>query len=364
MEDYVGAVVNEIQQKAESRKQKGDETQNPFQILKKDTKDRVVYIDTIYFGGGTPTLLPINLIEKIWAAVFENFNVNPNAEITIEANPEQCSIEYLSELIRIGFNRISIGIQSFDDDILNFLGRTHTGNTAFFAIENAQKAGFENISVDLIYGIYLRSLQDWKKELKLVFKLPVKHLSAYSLTVEENTLLHKKISQQISPNVDENQSLQELKLLMEEAEKNDFEHYEVSNFAIKGYHSIHNSNYWNGTHYLGFGASAHSFTGKIRSWNVSNVDKYFKAVEKKEFFCDMEQLTSDNQYNEYVLLRLRTKEGIYINNLEQLFGIEKRNCFLKSLQRIDSQFYYNQSGRISITKEGLPLLDNITANFF
>jgi len=256
-----------------------------------------VCISSVYFGGGTPTLLSVNTLQKILNTVYENFEVEQNAEITIEANPEQCSLAYLSALKKMGFNRLSIGIQSFNDEILQYLGRTHSGKIALDAIENAQNAGFDNISVDLMYGIYLRNLQDWKNELKTVFSLPVKHLSAYSLTIEENTLLHKKITQQKTLNIDEEQTLQEMKLLMEEAETNGFEHYEVSNFAKTGYPSKHNSNYWNGTHYQGFGASAHSYSGTSRSWNFSNVDKYIDAIQNNEIFYETETLTSENPPN-------------------------------------------------------------------
>ena len=319
-------------------------------------------INTIYFGGGTPTLLSVSLLEKIINAISENFKVDDEAECTIEANPEQCSLEYLSELKNLGFNRISIGIQSFNDDILQFLGRTHSETDALLAIANAQKTGFENISVDLIYGIPLRSLQDWAQELKTVFQLPVKHLSAYSLTVEENTLLHKKIFQQKLQNIDDEDSLQEMRLLMNEAEKHGFEHYEVSNFALKNYHSKHNSNYWNRTPYLGFGASAHSFIDNTRSWNIANVEKYIQAIENHEPFFEIEHLTSVEQYNEFVLLGLRTKNGVDVKHLAERFGIEKRDYFLNALQKIDSQFYEKQSDSICITKAGLPLLDYITVN--
>ena len=318
-------------------------------------------INTIYFGGGTPTLLPIHSLEKMMSTLYENFDVSSDIECTIEGNPEQLSYEYLKNLKKIGFNRISIGIQSFDDDILHFLGRAHSGKEAILAIENAQKAGFENISIDLIYGINLRSLQDWAQELKTAFELPVKHLSAYSLTVEENTLLYKKIAQQKLPSIDEEQAVQEMELLMNAAEKAGFEHYEVSNFALKSYHSKHNANYWNGTSYFGFGASAHSFTGDTRSWNASNVEKYIKAIEENEPFFETEHLTPVDQYNEFVLLGLRTKNGIDLKQLESRFGMEKRDAFLKALQKIDARFYTHQSHHISITKAGVPLLDFITA---
>jgi len=346
MEEYVEAVINNVKFKIQSSK---------FKV--QDFK-----VKTIYFGGGTPSLMPVYLLEKIWNTIFENFEVDAEAECTIEVNPEQCTLEHLSEIKKIGFNRISIGIQSFNDAILHFLGRTHSAKEAQRAIENAQRSGFENISIDLMYGIYLRSVQDWKKELKTVFNLPVKHLSAYSLTVEENTLLHKKIIQQKIPNIDEEQSLNEMKLLMDETEKACFEQYEVSNFALKGYHSKHNFNYWNGTRYLGFGASAHSYSGITRSWNISNVEKYIQALQDDKPFFEEEYLTPDNQYNEYVLLRLRTKEGIDLKLLEERFGTEKLNFFLKSLQQINSRYYEHQSHHISITKEGLPLLDFITTN--
>ena len=323
-------------------------------------KIKPLNIETIYFGGGTPTLLPMLSLKKITNAIYDNFKVAKNVECTIEANPEQCSLNYLKDLKNIGFNRISIGIQSFNDDVLHFLGRTHSGKDALLAVENAQKAGFENISIDLIYGIYLRTMQHWAAELKTAFSLPIKHLSAYALTVEENTLLHKKISQQKIINIDEEQSLQEMKLLMNETEKHDFEHYEVSNFALKNYHSKHNSNYWNGTPYLGFGAGAHSFSETTRSWNIANVEKYIKAIENNEPFFEIEHLTPTNQYNEYVLLRLRTKTGINLKHLEKCFGIERQEYVLSSLQKINPQYYTCQSHQISITKEGLPLLDFIT----
>ena len=364
MEQYVEAVVEEIcSMKGERRKEKGEISPSNFEGVP-EGRGSLYKINTIYFGGGTPTLLPIHSLEKILTALHETFDVINEAECTIEGNPDQLSHEYLLNLKKLGFNRISIGIQSFNDEILHFLGRTHSGKDAFCAIENAQKAGFENISIDLIYGIYMRSLQDWRNELKTVFQLPVKHLSAYSLTVEENTLLHKKIAQQKALQVDEEQSLQEMKLLMNAADKAGFEHYEVSNFALKGYHSKHNSNYWNATPYFGFGASAHSFTGATRSWNISNVEKYMQAIEEHAPFFETEYLTPADQYNEFVLLGLRTKNGIDLEHLEARFGIEKREHLFKALQKIDSRFYKCRDHRIFITKEGLPLLDFISATLF
>ncbi|MCL2246839.1 MAG: radical SAM family heme chaperone HemW [Lentimicrobiaceae bacterium] len=342
---YVEAVVQELQ-KAERKKEKKE--------------GRKEIVETVYFGGGTPSLLPIHDLEKILNAIHDNFNVADEVECTIEGNPEQLSFDYLKDLKKIGFNRISIGIQSFNDEILHFLGRIHSGKDTVFAVENAQKAGFENISIDLIYGIYLRSMPHWMQELKTAFQLPIKHLSAYSLTVEENTLLHKKISQQKMQNIDEDQVVMEMNALIEEAEKNDFEHYEVSNFALKNYHSKHNSNYWNGTPYLGFGASAHSFSGNTRSWNIANVEKYKQAIEKNIPCFEVEYLNPVEQYNEYVLLRLRTKNGIDLKEVEDCFGKDKRDYLLHAIQKINPQYYNYQSHYITVTRIGLPLLDFIT----
>ena len=332
-----------------------------FSILNSQFSILNPQFNTIYFGGGTPTLLPVSALEKIMTAIYDNFEIADKVECTIEGNPEQLLLEYLKNLKTIGFNRISVGIQSFNAEILRFLGRIHSEKDAVFAVENAQKAGFENISVDLIYGIYLRSLQDWAKELKIAFQLPVKHLSAYSLTIEENTLLHKKIAQQKMQTIDEEQTLQEMNMLLDETEKNNFEQYEVSNFALKGYHSKHNSNYWNGTPYFGFGASAHSFTGNSRSWNVSNVEKYIHAIGENEPCFEEEYLSPVEQYNEYVLLRLRTKTGIDLKHLEDCFGKEKHDIFLHSLQKLNPQYYKIKDQQVLVTKEGMPLLDFITA---
>jgi len=367
MEEYVEAVVKELKERyavngVRCAVTKSIKESSGLPVFR--SSDLPVFrssnIQTIYFGGGTPTLLPVHLLEKILNAVYENFEMDSEIECTIEGNPEQCSLEYLTALQKLGFNRISIGIQSFNDDILHFLGRLHSGKDALIAVENAQKAGFQNISIDLIYGIYLRTLQDWKQELTTAFQLPVKHLSAYSLTVEENTLLHKRISQQKIENIDEEQSLQEMKILIEETEKAGFEHYEVSNFALKNYHSKHNSNYWNGTLYYGFGAGAHSFYEHSRSWNISNVDKYIQAIQENEPFFEKEYLSQTEQYNEYVLLRLRTKNGIDLQQLENCFGFEKKDYFLQALKKINPQYYTQQSHIVSITKAGLPLLDFIT----
>ena len=368
MEEYVDAVVMECRRGEKEKRRKGEEEKryslNPYFQKAPLVADNLTvlrsYALTVYFGGGTPTLLPVNSLQKILNVIYENYEVDVDAEITIEANPEQCSLEYLTVLRKMGFNRISIGIQSFNDEILQYLGRTHSAQNALDAVENARKAGFDIISVDLIYGIYLRSLQDWKNELKMVFSLPVKHLSAYSLTVEENTLLHKKISQHKTLNINEEQTLEEMKVLMEEAEKNGFEHYEVSNFALKDYRSKHNSNYWNGTPYLGLGAGAHSYSGNTRSWNVANVSQYINAIQNNESCFETETLTPENQYNEYVLLRLRTKEGIDLKHFEEHFGTEKREYFLQKLQKISPKFYKIDSDKVCITKEGLPLLDFIT----
>jgi oxygen-independent coproporphyrinogen-3 oxidase len=360
MEEYVEAVMKEAEsRKQKARKHDGAMIESGLPIIRSYDLS-ATKIETLYFGGGTPSLLPIHLLEKIMAAIYVNFNVAKDVECTIEANPEQCNFIYLSDLKKIGFNRISIGIQSFNDVVLQFLGRMHSGKDALFAIENVHKVGFDNISIDLIYGIFLRKLQDWVQELQTAFALPVQHLSAYLLSIEENTLLHKQISKQKLQTIDDDDALKEMQGLMKEAEKNGFEHYEVSNFALKGYHSKHNFNYWNGTPYLGFGASAHSFTGKTRSWNIANVNKYIHAIQEDNIYFEEEQLSLDDQYNEYVMLRLRTKTGINLQHLQANIGKEKHDYFLEFLQKINPLYYTHQHQHVSITKAGIPLLDYIT----
>lgn len=322
-------------------------------------------IETIYFGGGTPTLLSIKQLESILYEIPPKVGMtNGKIEITIEANPEQLNENYLIGLKELGFNRISIGVQSFNDKVLQFLGRTHNAKQAIAAIETAHKVGFENISIDLIYGIYIREENEWATDLQTAFSLPIKHLSAYALTIEENTLLAKKMIQNRVPKEDEDAVLLEFESLRNLAKQNHFEHYEISNFALEGYDSKHNSNYWNGTHYIGFGASAHSYNGISRRWNVAHISEYCKLTDSENPIFEEELLTETDQFNEMIMLGLRTKNGVNLSEVEKKFGKDILSHLYCSLNNIDNNLYIIENEQLQITAEGLFVVDNITRELF
>ena len=322
-------------------------------------------IQTIYFGGGTPSLFSIEELQTILNSLSNHFDLHSLKEFTMETNPEQCSLEYLSALKKMGINRLSIGIQSFDPEILTYLGRKHSKEQALLAIQNAKNADFENISIDLIYGIPLRSSEVWKYELKLAFQQPITHLSAYSLTVEENSLLLKALQKKegtiykVGKDQDDEKAYSDLDFLLKDAEKFGFEQYEVSNFAKPGFQSIHNSNYWNGTPYLGFGPSAHSFFDQTRSWNESNLNKYITAIESGIPFAGKEELTLYDRFNEAVMLGLRTKNGVDLFMIEKKYGIAFKQHLLHIFQTLPSEFYSFTENRFVLTQKGLNISDHI-----
>lgn len=321
-------------------------------------------IQTLYFGGGTPTLLSLVDVEKILNCISKYYTFESNFEFTFEGNPEQLSKEYLVGLKNLGVNRLSIGVQSFDDEVLHLLGRTHNANQACEAIENALQVGLENVSVDLIYGIYARSISLWRKELQNIAQFQVPHFSAYSLTVEENSLLERKIHQNRYPQLDENQSIEELGVLIDFAEQQGYEHYEVSNFAQKGFRSRHNSHYWDGTPYIGLGPSAHSFNGLTRQWNCASVKEYVQRLAAEEVFFETETLSRGERYNEYVLLHLRTARGISLRDVAETFGEVYKEYLLRELLKIDPIYYIRDAETIRISRQGIPLTDAITAELF
>ena len=320
---------------------------------------------TVYFGGGTPSLLQISLLQQIIDNLRQHFFIEDNAEITIEANPEQLSLDYCKELKTLGFNRLSIGIQSFQDEILQFLGRKHTAKEALQAVENAHNAGFENLSIDLIYGVNERGNELWKKELETAFALPIRHFSAYALTVEENSLLYRRIQKHRDVEPDEELASVQYDILSEMVEKSPFAQYEVSNFAIKGWESKHNSSYWDRTPYLGLGPAAHSFDGTHRSWNAPTLSAYFTQMAEQKPYYEQETLTDTDHYNEYLLLRLRTREGIDLQEMTQQFGLERTDALLHYLEtEIDDRYYVRTSDRLCLTAEGLWFADGIAGDAF
>lgn len=322
-------------------------------------------VQTIYFGGGTPSILAIEELATILQDLRATFVVDGNAEITLEANPEQLTLDYCQSLRTLGFNRLSIGIQSFQDHVLQFMGRRHTSAEAIRAVDNARQAGFTNLSIDLIYGVAERTDEQWLADLRTAFSLPVQHLSCYALTPEENSILYKQIQNGRHIPVDDEQATRQYQLLLDHLQSTPFEHYEVSNFAIPGYESRHNSSYWNHTPYLGLGPAAHSFNGSSRQWNPANLNQYLSNIEQGITYDEIEMLSDEDLHNEFILLALRTKEGIDLSLFEQRFGTERRQLLQRYFHEQVSPEHYEQASHfIRLTEEGLWFADGIAGEAF
>ncbi len=318
-------------------------------------------VNTIYFGGGTPSVMRKEYVSSIIDSIRSRFPVSKKAEITLEANPDDLEKAYLQALRTIGINRLSIGIQSFDDHILQFINRRHNAQQAISAITNAQAAGFDNISIDLIYGFPGQTTEMWRQELTTALKLHVQHMSAYGLTYEEGTVLQQKAAAgMIEPATDE-QMNRMYDLLVETLQTAGYEQYEVSNFALQGCRSAHNSAYWNGTPYLGLGPAAHSFNRVSRQWNISSLDGYIKAMQRHENYYEQELLSTKNRYNEQVMLSLRTATGINLQQLEIRFGKEYRNyCVRQANNYLASGCLILKGEYLRATRKGIKILNLIT----
>ncbi|MBO4654566.1 MAG: radical SAM family heme chaperone HemW [Bacteroidales bacterium] len=321
-------------------------------------------IATLYLGGGTPTLLSANELESIIRKIRRHYDLAPEAECTIEANPEQLNKSYLKDLLSLGINRLSIGVQSFNNDTLHFLGRRHSAEEALEAVNLAATAGFDNISIDLIYGISQRQHGEWEQDVHTAMTLPVNHLSCYALTNEENTLLWRKIRQQQLPDMDDELAQRDFTTLLAIVREHGFEQYEISNFARNGMISKHNSAYWNRQPYLGLGPSAHSFNGRERQWNVSDLNQYLDDIATRNFSGDRETLSLNDQYNEYVMLGLRTAKGIDLQEIASLFGLQYSQYAETQLQEVNPAHYRRNGDNIVLTDEGKFFADGIAEQMF
>jgi oxygen-independent coproporphyrinogen-3 oxidase len=322
-------------------------------------------VNTVYFGGGTPSMLRISDITLIIEHLTKNFDIDHMAEITLEANPDDLSLKYLKELKTTQVNRLSIGIQSFFDDDLHYLNRVHSASQAFQAIDDARNAGFENLTIDLIYGIPGLTFEKWAKNLETFFSLNIPHLSAYSLTVEQKTPLALLIENGKYARLDENLSIGHFRMLLEAAKAHHFIHYEISNFAREGYYSKHNSLYWLGGNYLGLGPSAHSFNGSSRQWNVSNISRYIQLDDYHTTVEENEILTPDQRYNEYVMTSLRTSWGCDTVHILHAFGENYENHFLMNGRPyLEKKHLFREGTKYFLTDEGKLFADGIAAGFF
>jgi len=326
-------------------------------------------IETIYFGGGTPSILTTEELDSLFKVIYKNYDVVENAEITLEANPDDLSVEKIIELSNSPINRLSIGIQSFFEDDLKFMNRAHTAEESKKSLSAAMRY-FDNITIDLIYGVPDMTNEKWLKNLQLAFEFGVPHISSYALTVEDKTALASFIKSGKVPPVDENLALEHFNMLVTETEKKGFVHYEISNFGKPNYFSKHNTSYWLGEKYLGVGPSAHSFDGFERSWNISNNTKYTKSIFENTLPITVEKLSKINRFNEYIMTGLRTIWGVSFKKIENEFGNEilqelinnSKSFIEKGLLEIQTD---GNSNKILITtKKGKFLADGIASDLF
>jgi len=321
-------------------------------------------VSTIYFGGGTPSLLSLNDIEAITNQIYKNFSVNTNSEITFEANPDDVNPEYLSGLRILNVNRISLGIQSWKDPDLKLMNRRHDAKQAEQALKDIIKAGFENISVDLIYGLPKTTIKDWESNLDITFSYDIKHLSAYHLTIEKGTSFKKMLEKGTINEICEEESVALFNLLIEKSNKAGFVHYEISNFAKPDFFSRHNSNYWKQVNYIGVGPSAHSFNGYSRQWNIKAIKKYINLVNKEQEFFEREELDTRTKFNEYIITSLRTMWGIDLAYIEKAFEKEGYDYVVNlSTKFIEYGLMKKENQSLILTNQGKMISDNIITEF-
>jgi len=322
-------------------------------------------ITSIYFGGGTPSLLTNREIDSFLELITKEFNLEKDIEITLEANPDDLTGQKIAELKKAGINRLSIGVQSFFDKDLKMLNRAHDAKMAVSCIENVLKEGFDNFTIDLIYGLPESTLQDWEDNLTLFLSFDIPHLSAYSLTYEDRTAFGNWVKKGNLTPLEESLTVAQFKYLMNQMNQAGYEQYEISNFAKSGKQSRHNSSYWLGEPYLGCGPSAHSFNGEIRRWNASNNSKYVKAIEEGEIAYEQESLTLKDHFNEYLLTSLRTSWGCDLKVMEQRFGRLKVSEFKNEcVPFLDKSLLTFNGSAVILTEKGKLVADMITSDLF
>jgi len=333
-----------------------------IQLRKSEFENEVV--ETIYFGGGTPSILEISDLRMLIDKVYENYTVSENPEITVEANPDDLSEERIIALSKNKINRLSIGVQSFFEEDLKLMNRAHNSEEAKKCLEIATQY-FDNISVDLIYGIPGLTNEHWLQNIQTVLDLNIPHISSYALTVEPKTALQKFINQGIIPPPDDAVAHEQFLLLVETLEFNQFIHYELSNFGKENYFSRNNSAYWLGKKYLGIGPSAHSYDGTNRSWNVANNSLYIKSLAENALPKETETLTETDRYNEYIMTGLRTIWGVSLDRIEKDFGKKHLDYLLQNAQRyLDDEKLIIEHNVLRTTKKGKFFCDGIASDLF
>lgn len=340
-------------------------------VIKRELEQRKGYlgentrIDTIYFGGGTPSMLSAEQLCSILDHIRSIYNMAPEAEITAEGNPDDLSVEFLQKIRMGGFNRLSMGIQTFNNERLKFICRRHTADVAMNAVSNARTAGFSNISIDLMYGFPNESLADWIEDIEKALTLSPQHISAYSLMYEEGTRLYDMLTKGLVEEADEDLSLKMYETLINSLEKAGYTQYEISNFCQPDFHSRHNSSYWDGTPYLGIGAAAHSYDGKSRQWNTASLKNYMDGIANNEPIFEKESLTEEQLYNERIMTGLRTSKGVNIQGIGDDFGCKMEDYCMKCAQphlEGGRLCYDTNKEYIKLTRDGLFVSDDIMSD--
>jgi oxygen-independent coproporphyrinogen-3 oxidase len=313
-------------------------------------------IDTIYFGGGTPSQLEEKQLVQLFNNIYNEFAISPTAEITIECNPDDITVDYSKVLSNLPINRVSLGVQTFNEEQLKFIRRRHDKNAIFYAVERLRQAGIGNISIDLMYGFPGETIDDWEYDIKNALSLNIEHISAYSLMYEEGTPLHHLLKQGIIKETDEDDSYNMYNILTDRLTEAGYDHYEISNFAINGFHSRHNSSYWEGIPYIGIGASAHSYDIHTRQWNVSDVETYINSIENGCIPMEFELIDEDTRYNDSITTCLRTSKGLDISILSDK---HRKFCLDCAADFIKQGYVEIINNRLRITKNGLFISDMI-----
>ncbi|MDR2950971.1 MAG: radical SAM family heme chaperone HemW [Prevotella sp.] len=341
---------------------------NYVQALCKEIELRKNYISgekirTIYFGGGTPSQLSYDDFSRIFETIYNRFDVAPTAEITMEANPDDLISHYLQTIQKLPFNRLSIGIQSFNDDELKFLKRRHSAAKAKEAVGLCKSLGYDNISIDLMYGLPGQTMEIWQKNLDETISLDIQHISSYHLIYEQGTRLYRLFKLGDVKPVDEDLSVDMFSVMIDKLSIAGFEHYEISNFAKSGLYSKHNSSYWLGEKYLGLGPAAHSFDGQNRAWNIASISKYIDSIAVEKPAIEVEVLDTNTRYNDFILTGMRTKWGVNLKELEDQFGTGMKDYCIKNVQKyINQGFVHQENNVLKLTRTGIFISDGIMSD--
>ncbi len=317
-------------------------------------------IKTIYFGGGTPSTLPMELLKKICDTIYAGYTVCDNAEVTIECNPDDLTEEFLAKLRSLPFNRISMGVQSFDDAQLKRLGRRHNADKARQAVRNARAAGYDNISIDLMFALPGSTPTEWEHTIDEALSLQPEHISAYNLMYEDDTPLHRALQRGNFEELSEEENVEQFQMLISKMKESGYRHYEISNFAKPGYESRHNSSYWNDSTYIGCGAAAHSYDGNSREWNIADIKEYIKGMASGVRNYEIEHLTEEERYNDTILTRLRTADGIPLKWMEEKFCERlNRHMLANARKHIECGNLKKTDETLSLTEKGIFISDAV-----